>query len=89
MREIEYSGKFEKDFKRMKKRGAELEKLRVVVGKLRRGENLDPHHQDHLLLGRSDPEHECHISPDWLLIYVLEEDVVKLVRTGTHSDLFK
>ncbi|MCX6055450.1 MAG: type II toxin-antitoxin system YafQ family toxin [Chloroflexi bacterium] len=89
MREVEYSGKFHKDFKRMKKRGVELERLRIVIGKLRRGEELYPHHQDHLLQGRSDPERECHITPDWLLVYVLEDDVVKLVRTGTHADLFK
>jgi mRNA interferase YafQ len=89
VRKVEYSGKFDKDFKRMKKRGIELDKLRVVVGKLRRGDELEPHHQDHLLQGRSDPERECHIAPDWLLLYVLEEDVVKLIRTGTHADLFK
>jgi mRNA interferase YafQ len=73
----------------MEKRGVDSRLLEEVLVKLCKGEALDDTHKDHLLLGRSDPERECHITPDWLLIYVLEGNKVRLVRTGTHSELFR
>ncbi|MCX6054213.1 MAG: type II toxin-antitoxin system YafQ family toxin [Chloroflexi bacterium] len=89
MRKILSTGRFRKDFKRMEKRGVDSNLLEEVLEKLCKGETLDEAYKDHLLQGRSDPERECHITPDWLLIYVFEGDKVRLVRTGTHSDLFK
>jgi len=73
----------------MEKRGADSPLLEEVLEKLCKGEALEEVYKDHLLQGRSDPERECHITPDWLLIYVFEGDKVRLVRTGTHADLFK
>lgn len=73
----------------MEKRGADSSLLEEVLEKLCKGETLEPHHKDHLLQSRIDPERECHITPDWLLIYVIEDDKVRLIRTGTHADLFK
>ncbi len=57
--------------------------------KLRRGEPLDEKYRDHVLKGEFSGFHECHIKPDWLLIYLVEEDIVTLtlVNTGTHADL--
>jgi mRNA interferase YafQ len=89
MRTLLSTGWFRKDFKRMGKRGADSGLLEAVLEKLCVGEALEPVYKDHLLLGRSDPERECHIAPDWLLIYVIDGDRVRLIRTGTHSDLYK
>ena len=88
---VTYSSSFKKDFKRIKKRNYKLDLLVAVVKKLANGETLSPKHRDHLLSGKYIGRHECHIAPDWLLIYRLIEDkaILSLSRTGTHSDLFK
>lgn len=74
----------------MKKRGLDLSKLDAVVDVLRQGKTLDPKYKDHALSGNYEGFRECHIKPDWLLIYLLENDILTLtlVDTGTHSDLF-
>lgn len=75
----------------MKKRGMDLTLLDEVVDKLRQGITLDEKYKDHVLKGEYAGFHECHIKPDWLLIYLIDNDILTLtlVDTGSHSDLFK
>ena len=75
----------------MKKRGLDLTLLNNVVDKLRQGIPLDDKYRDHELTGNYVGFRECHIKPDWLLIYLIGDDVLTLtlVNTGTHADLFK
>lgn len=70
------------------KRGKDMRKFWGIVEKLQEGVSLEPRHRPHRLSGIWYPFMECHIEPDWLLIYHVEDDVLYLVRTGTHSDLF-
>ena len=80
----------EKDLKLAVKRGKKLELLSVVIKTLAAGKKLAPKYKDHILNGNFADVHECHIQPDWLLIYKIEKNVLVLTlsRTGTHSDLF-
>ena len=75
----------------MKKRGLDVLLLDDVVDKLRQGEQLDARYRDHGLTGNFTGFRERHIQPDWLLIYLIENDILTLtlVDTGTHSDIFK
>ena len=75
----------------MKKRGMDLTLLDEVVDKLRQGITLDEKYKDHILKGEYAGFHECHIKPGWLLIYLIDNDILTLtlVDTGSHSDLFK
>jgi mRNA interferase YafQ len=66
-----------------------VEKLEAVMAKLVAEENLDVKHRDHKLVGSFKDRRECHIEPDWLLIYKIEGDKIIFERTGSHSDLFK
>lgn len=86
-----YTNRFHKDLKLMIKRGKDAEKLKAVVRKLLAGLPLNPRHRDHKLAGNYVDHRECHIEPDWLLIYlpVPAEETLIFTRTGTHSDLFK
>ncbi len=72
----------------MKKRGKSFGELKKVLTKIANDEPLDAKYRDHLLIGQYEGTRECHIEPDWLLIYETTEDEIILVRTGTHSDLF-
>ena len=83
-----YTRQFEKDVKRMKRRGKNLEKLKMVISSLVTEEPLDPIHRDHKLIGKWSGRRECHIESDWLLIYKTNIDILVFERTGTHSDLF-
>jgi len=90
MRRIEYGFAFKKDYKRMVKRGASLPKLNAVLELLMNDEKLPTRNRPHLLSGEWKGFWECHIEPDWLLIYDLADPaVLALHRTGTHSDLFE
>ena len=84
------TGKFKKDLKAIIKRGYDMRLLDDVVTKLSNGETLDPKYRDHLLSGTFAGKRECHITPDWLLIYEYDDNnlFLYLTRTGTHSDLF-
>lgn len=73
----------------MEKRGNDVEKLRVVIKKLINEEELDARHKDHPLQGNFVGARDCHISPNWVLIYAIIDSELRLIRTGTHSDLFK
>ena len=89
--ELEYGGKFLKDLKLAKRRGLNLKDLTDVIDMLQEGKTLPKRCRDHLLTGDYKGFRECHVNPDWLLIYKKKEaiKVVSLYRTGTHSDLFK
>jgi len=87
---IKPTSRFQKDLKLAKKRGYKLELLADIIKKLAVGEELPAKHRDHPLIGNYAGCRECHISPDWLLIYEIEDStlILYLTRTGTHSDLF-
>ena len=91
MYKLKLSSAYKKSYRRMAKRGYDMSLLHIVIEILLRGEELPEQYKDHSLQGSFAGFHECHIKPDWLLIYLIEDDVVTLtlVNTGTHSDLFK
>ncbi|MCM1135685.1 MAG: type II toxin-antitoxin system YafQ family toxin [Clostridium sp.] len=84
------SNQFKKDLKLAKKRGCKIEHLRDVVNALAAGQRLGERYRDHSLAGDYSGFRECHVEPDWLLIYRINQDALELFlfRTGTHSDLF-
>ena len=90
MYEIVTSNRFKKDLKVALKRGYKLDKLKTVIDCLASGQPLAEKYKDHVLTGNFEGFRECHISPDWLLVYRIEEYdlLLYLLRTGTHSDLF-
>ena len=85
------SGRFKKSLKLARKRGLDIDLLDSVVERLINGIPLENKYKDHALSGNFKGFRECHIQPDWLLIYFIEDDVLTLtlVDTGTHADLFK
>lgn len=87
---LETTSQFRRDYKRVKKRGYNMELLREVIDTLLAGRELDAKHRDHQLTGSMKDYRECHIQPDWLLMYRVERERLVLVanRTGTHADLF-
>ena len=87
---VQYSNKFLKDIKLAKKRKLNMSILHDVIEQLRTGQKLDKKHRDHQLTGDYAGYRECHIQPDWLLVYKIEQNIMTLtlMRTGTHSDLF-
>ena len=89
--EVRFTGQFKKDLKLSQKQGKDVEKLFAVVEKLANGEPLDDKYRDHALTGDYNGCRECHIEPDWLLIYEVFDDVLVLLlnRVGSHSELFK
>lgn len=90
MLKVRYVNSFKKDYKKIIKRGYNPKLMENIIEKLANGEKLPAKNKDHNLLGDYVGFRECHITPDWLLIYRIEEDELILVlsRTGTHSDLF-
>lgn len=82
------TNQFEKDMKLAKRRGKSMEKIRVIIETLKSEEPLAEKHRPHRLSGKWNTAYECHIEPDWLLIYRIEEETLELARTGSHSDLF-
>lgn len=87
---VEVTSSFKQDYKRAKKRGLKMELLQNVVALLANGEKLPEERRDHELTGKWKGYRECHILPDWLLIYRINNNVLTLTltHTGTHSDLF-
>ena len=87
---VKFTTQFKKDYKLVMKRGLKMNFLEDIVEKLSMGEVLQDKNKDHALTGNWIGFRECHIQPDWLLVYRLENDVLvlTLTRTGTHSDLF-
>jgi len=90
MLKIKYQSAFKKDYKRIVKRGYDVRLLEEVITLLAQQQPLPERYRDHSLLGDYVRCRECHITPDWLLIYEIadEELILYLTRTGTHSDLF-
>jgi mRNA interferase YafQ len=85
---LKTTSRFLKDLKLAKKRGYDLDKLEAIVDLLQAQQSLPPKNKDHTLTGEWNHHRECHIQPDWLLIYRIEATFLILERTGTHSDLF-
>lgn len=88
---IDFTGQYLKDLKLARKRNFDEQKLNDVILMLIQENVLPPKYKDHLLLGNYKGFRECHILPDWLLIYSIDNSlkILRLVRTGTHSDLFR
>lgn len=89
--QIEMSTRFKKDYKLIQKRGYDTSLLKEVIDILANGKQLPEKYLDHPLSGDYTGCRECHIQPDWLLVYRIEKNllILGLTRTGTHSDLFK
>lgn len=90
MLELVVTGQFRRDYKRVKKRGYDMKLLQDVIELLQNEQQLDERYRDHGLVGTYAGFRECHILPDWLLIYAADKEKLILTasRTGTHSDLF-
>lgn len=88
--DIIWTNQFKKDYKLAMKRHLNMDLLDDIIRKLSRGESLPTKNLDHALSGNWAGHRECHIQPDWLLIYRIEDDVLvlTLAHTGSHSDLF-
>jgi len=89
-REVHYSAPFRRDYKKAKKQGKDIVLLREIIGKLANDEQLDEKHRDHALSGNWKDHRECHIAPDWLLVYRKndkDELLLVLARIASHSDL--
>lgn len=86
---LSYTTQFKKDFKRVSKQGKDLQKLEIIIETLLNKKPLDQKFKDHSLAGKWKNHRDCHIEPDWILIYQLTSDSLILERTGSHSDLFK
>lgn len=88
--EIKFTTQFKKDMKRAKKQNKKLEKLYHVIELLANGEKLEEKYRHHELTGNYQGARECHIEPDWLLVYEMVDDVLVLMlhRIGSHSELF-
>ena len=89
--EVKFTTAYKKSYKLMKKRGLDLNELDKVVDTLREGKNLNERYRDHALTGKYAGFRECHIKPDWLLVYLVEDNILTLtlVDTGSHADIFK
>ena len=88
--EVKFTTQFKKDLKLAKKQNKNLDKLLKVIDLLSNGEKLEAKYRDHDLSGNYKGTRECHIEPDWLLVYRIEDDrlIIIATETGTHSDLF-
>lgn len=91
MYQVKFTTAFKKSYKLMLKRGLNISLLDEVIDLLRQGRQLDAKYKDHPLSGKFSGFRECHIKPDWLLVYLIENDilVLTLVDTGSHVDIFK
>lgn len=85
---IVQTSQFRKDIKKQSKRGKDLQKLKDLIELLLGGQTLPSKNRDHVLTGDWIGWRDCHLEPDWLLVYKLTQEELILGRTGTHSDLF-
>ncbi|WLE97558.1 MAG: type II toxin-antitoxin system YafQ family toxin [Candidatus Electrothrix communis] len=86
---IYYTTRFKRDFKRIRKKHKNLRKLQAVIELLVDEKTLDSRYKDHRLIGNWANHRECHIEPDWLLIYRITDNNLYIERTGSHAELFK
>ena len=91
MYKVKITSTFKKSYKLMKKRGLDISLLDKVIDDIRQGKELDTKYRNHELKGKFKGFYECHIQPDWLLIYFIENNILTLtlVDTGSHADIFK
>jgi mRNA interferase YafQ len=89
MRQARTTGQFEREYSHMVKWGKKIEKLDAVMMLLINEEPLPQRNRDHALTGNFKGYRDCHIEPDWLLIYKVDGDAIIFERTGTHSDIFR
>ena len=89
MLEIIYTNQFKRDVKLMQRCKKSTEKLKVVIVLLSQNKLLEDKYKDHVLIGNYKGRRECHVEPDWLLVYKLQEESIIFERTGTHADLFR
>ncbi len=89
MKKLSQTKQFVRDVRRLRRRGKDTGKLKTVVGQLAQGRALDAKHRDHALTGVWKHYRDCHIEPDWVLIYSTDRNNLRLERTGSHSDLFE
>ncbi len=85
---IRQATQFRRDIKRLRRQGANLPELQTIIVSLAAQEPLDAQYRDHALIGNWQGYRECHVRPDWLLIYRIENDELQLARTGSHAQLF-
>jgi mRNA interferase YafQ len=88
MLQIRYLSQFKNDCKRMEKRSSDMQKLRTVIAKLVMNKPLETKYKDHPMQGKYAGARDCHITPDWILIYTIVGNELHLIRTGSLSDLF-
>lgn len=88
MLELHYTNQMKRDLRLAKKRGKEFNKLKAITDLLQATRPLPPKYRNHKLSGDYKDHWECHIEPDWLLVYLVSPSAITLVRTGTHSELF-
>ena len=86
---IHYTTQFKKDYKRIKRQNKKTENLENVIKLLLSGRELEPQYKDHPLIGKWKGHRDCHVEPDWLLIYRITADDLYLERTGSHAELFR
>ncbi|WP_422139672.1 type II toxin-antitoxin system YafQ family toxin [Endozoicomonas sp. ALC020] len=84
-----FLNRFHKDVKKARKQGKDIDKLKLITRQLVEQKPLAARHRDHLLTGNYNGRRECHIEPDWLLIYRLDDDRIVFERLGSHSELFR
>jgi mRNA interferase YafQ len=84
-----FTSRFKKDYKRILKQGKDESKFETLISKLIGAQTLEENYQDHKLSGQFKDCRECHIEPDWLLIYKSTDTEIILIRTGSHSELFR
>jgi len=89
MKTIRRTSQFKRDVKRVQRQGKDLEELKRVLEILVKEGELALKYRDHVLVGQYKGTRECHIEPDWLLLYERAESEIVLIRTGSHSDLFR
>lgn len=87
---FETTSQYRRDIKRIKKQGLDLSLLDDVINTMLEGKPLAPKHNDHALIGNYIGQRECHIKPDWLLVYAVDKEklILTATRTGTHAELF-
>ena len=83
------TNRFERDVLLIKKRGKDMSKVQIFLGLLASRSDIPVKYKNHKLKGNFKDRWECHIEPDWLLMYRVKDNIIQLERTGTHADLFK
>jgi len=87
MLKAQFGSKFKKDYKKIGKQGLDVAHLKAVMAQLQRQEKLDSKYHDHFLTGNWKGVKECHLAPDWLLLYRIEGDSIVFIRTGSHTEV--